>query len=51
MNRTTRIQNFERVARNRFFAFVLQAESNASPIRLGSLSDQVPTCLQRLNGL
>jgi hypothetical protein len=44
-------QNFERIARNHFMTFVRQAESNASPIRLGSLSDQIPTCLKRLNGL
>jgi len=44
-------ENFERIARNRFFPFVGQSESNASPVRLGSLSDQVPTCLQRLDGL
>jgi hypothetical protein len=28
---------------NRFMSLVRQAESNASPIRLGSLSDQIPT--------
>ncbi len=44
-------QNFERIARNRFMTFIRQAESNASPIRLRSLSDQIPTCLKRLNGL
>ena len=44
-------QDFERIARNRFMTFVGQAESNASPIRLRSLSDQVPTCLKCLNGL
>jgi hypothetical protein len=44
-------QNFEWIARNHFMTFVRQAERNASPIRLGSLSDQVPTCLKRLNGL
>ena len=44
-------QNFERIARNHFTTFVRQAESNASPIRLGSLSDQIPTCLKRLDGL
>jgi hypothetical protein len=38
-------QSFERIARNRVFAFVRQSESNASPVRLGSLSDQVPTRL------
>jgi hypothetical protein len=44
-------QSFERIARNRFFAFVRQSESNASPVRLGSLSDQVSTGLERLDGL
>src|SRR5438876_12414546 len=44
-------QNFERIARNRFVTFVRQSESDAPPVRLGSLSDQVPTCLKRLNGL
>jgi hypothetical protein len=44
-------QNFERIARNRFITFVRQSESDASPIPLGSLSDQVPACLKRLNGL
>ena len=32
-------QDFKRIARNRFTAFVGQAESNASPIRLRSLTD------------
>ena len=44
-------QSFERIARNHFMTFVRQAQSNASPIRLRSLSDQVPTCLKRLDGL
>ena len=44
-------QSFERIARNRFFAFVRQSESNASPVRLGSLSDQVATCLKHLDSL
>ncbi|MGA8614268.1 MAG: hypothetical protein WB760_21855 [Xanthobacteraceae bacterium] len=44
-------QNLERIARNHFMTFVRQAESNASPIRLGSLSDQVSTRLKRLDGL
>jgi hypothetical protein len=44
-------QNFEWVPRNRFATFVRQAESNASPICPGSLSNQVPACLKRLNGL
>jgi hypothetical protein len=44
-------QNFEWIARNHFITLVRQAESDASPICLGSLSDQVPACLKRLNGL
>jgi DNA-directed RNA polymerase sigma subunit (sigma70/sigma32) len=40
-----------RIARKRFLTFVRQSQTDASPIRLGSLSDQVPTCLKRLNGL
>jgi len=44
-------QNFERIARKRFLALVVQAQSNASPVRLGSLPDQVPTRLKRLDGL
>jgi hypothetical protein len=44
-------QNFEWIARKRFLTFVRQSQTNAPPIRLGSLSDQVPTCLKRLNGL
>jgi hypothetical protein len=44
-------QNFEWVARSHSFTFVRQAESDASPICLRSLSNQVPTCLKRLNGL
>jgi hypothetical protein len=44
-------QNFERIARKRFVTLVRQSQSDAPPIRLGSLSDQVPTCLKRLNGL
>ncbi len=41
-------QSFERIARNRFFAFVRQSESNAPPVRLGSLTGQVPTRLKPL---
>jgi hypothetical protein len=44
-------QNFERIARKRFFALVRQSQTDASLVRLGSLSDQVPTylkCLDRL---
>src|SRR5947208_5165076 len=44
-------QNFERIAHKRFLTFVRQSQTDAPPIRLGSLSDQVPTCLKRLNGL
>ena len=44
-------QNFERVARNHFIAFVGQAETDAAPVCLGSLSEQVSTCLKRLDGL
>jgi hypothetical protein len=44
-------QDFERIARNRCVAFARQAKRNASPIRLGSLSDQIATCLKRLDGL
>ena len=44
-------QNFERIARKRFFALTRQSQADASPVRLGSLSDQVPTCLKCLDGL
>src|SRR5713226_10243686 len=44
-------ENFKRIARKRFVTFVRQSETDASPIRLGSVSDQVPTCLKRLDGL
>src|SRR2546423_9245841 len=44
-------QNFERIARKRFLTFVRQSQTDAPPIRLGSLSDEVPTCLKRLNGV
>ena len=44
-------QNFERIARNHFMTFVRQSEGDTSPVRLGSLSDQVPTCLKRFDGL
>src|SRR5260221_9759251 len=44
-------QNFERIARKRFLTFARQSQTDASPVRLGSLSDQVPTCLKRLDGL
>ena len=41
-------QNFEWIARDHFITLVRQAESDASPICLGSLSDQVPACLSTL---
>ena len=44
-------QNFERIARNYLMTFVRQAERDASSISLGSLPDQIPTCLKRLDGL
>src|SRR6476659_2312991 len=44
-------QNFERIARKRFLTFVRQSQTDASPVRLRSLSDQVPSSLKRLNGL
>jgi hypothetical protein len=44
-------QNFEWSARNRFLTFVRQSQTDASPICLGSLSDQVPTCLKCLDRL
>jgi hypothetical protein len=44
-------QTFERITRNHFITLVRQAESDASPICLGSLSDQAPTGLKRLDGL
>ena len=44
-------QSFERIARDRFFAFVRQSENNASPVRLGSLSDQIPARLKHLDDL
>src|SRR6202049_2304384 len=44
-------QNFERIARKRFFALARQSQTYASPVRLAWLSDQVPTRFKRLNGL
>src|SRR2546429_4810885 len=44
-------QHFERIARKRFLTFVCQSQTDASPIRLRSLSDQVPTCLKCLDRL
>src|SRR5258708_37361373 len=43
-------QNFERIARKRFFALARQSQTYASPVRLEWLSDQVPTRFKRLNG-
>ena len=39
-------QNFERIARKCFVTLVGQSQTGASPVRFGSLSDQVPTCLK-----
>src|SRR5258706_5501126 len=44
-------QNFERIARKRFFALACQSQTYASPVRLEWLSDQVPTRFKRLDGL
>jgi hypothetical protein len=44
-------QNFERVARKRFFALARQSQTYASFVHLGWLSDQVPTRLKRFDGL
>ena len=44
-------QNLERIARKRFLTFVRQSQTDASPVRLGSLSYQVPTCLKCLDRL
>jgi len=44
-------QSFERIARNYLMTFVRQAERDASSISLGSLPDQIPTRLKRLDGL
>src|SRR6266568_5588827 len=44
-------QNFERIACKRFLTFARQSQTDASPVRLGSLSDQVPTCLKCLDRL
>jgi hypothetical protein len=44
-------QNVEWIARKRFFALARQSQADASPVRLGSLSDQVPTCLKCLDDL
>ena len=43
--------SFKRIARNHFMTFFRQAERNASSISLRLLSDQIPTCLKRLDGL
>ena len=44
-------QNLERIARKHFLTFARQSQTDASPVRLGSLSDQVPTCLKCLDRL
>jgi hypothetical protein len=44
-------QSFERITRSHLMTFVRQTERNASSISLGSLPDQIPTCLKRLDGL
>jgi hypothetical protein len=44
-------QNFERIARKCFVTLVGQSQTDASPVRFGSLSDQVPTCLKCPDGL
>jgi len=44
-------QNFERIARKRFFALTRQSQTDTSSVGLGSLSDQVPICLKCLDGL
>jgi hypothetical protein len=44
-------QNFERIARERFFALAGQSQADASPVHLGSLSNQVPSRLKRFDGL
>jgi hypothetical protein len=44
-------QNFERIAHKCFVTLVGQSQADASPVRFGSLSDQVPTCLKCLDGL
>src|SRR5262249_41611992 len=44
-------QNFERIACKRFFSLVGQSQTDASPVRFRSLSDQVPTCLKCLDSL
>ena len=44
-------QNFERIAGKRFLPLARQSQIDASPVRLGSLSDQVPTRLKRFDGL
>src|SRR5262245_1244085 len=44
-------QNFERIVRKRLVALGRQSQTDASAIRLGSLSYQVSTCLECLDGL
>src|SRR6516165_6501128 len=44
-------QSFERIARECFVTLVGQSQTDASPVRFRSLSDQVPTCLKCLDSL
>jgi len=44
-------QNFKRIVRKRSVALGRQSQTDASAIRLGSLSNQVSTCLECLDGL
>jgi hypothetical protein len=44
-------QNFERIARKHCFALGRQVQTDTSPIRLGLLSNQIPTCHKGLDGL
>jgi len=44
-------QNFERIARKRFITLFCQLQTDASPVCPGLPSDQVPACLERLDGL
>ena len=44
-------KDFERIAGERFFTLACQSQIDASPIRLGSLPNQVSIRLKRLDGL
>ena len=44
-------QNFEWITRQCFFALARQSQTYTPPIRFGLLSDQVPACHKRLDGL